>query len=346
MPVSTSLPLRVARAALVPTACLAAVVAGPAAVASPSNDADVTDDVNGIVFSSVQVGDRTFIGGDFTTSGGEQHLNAAAIRADGTTDPDWVPAVNGRVYAMAASEDGSTLYLGGEFTTVDGAARARLAAVDATTGALITGWKANAPGEVSALAVSGDRLYVGGLFKKIDGAAIPRLAAVSASGGVVDASFAPRPEAKVNSLVVSPDGQRLYAGGRFTTVAGVNRPGIAELDAMSGAATTFAPTGGGSVRAVTLTPDGSRLFFSTLSNQTWAYDPALSNSPVSGSSRPGATSRRWTPRRPSCTSEATSARSSASPSTTTGPGSPRWRSPPARRPTSGSCSTASSVCGR
>ena len=264
---------------LLPGALLASVLTGPAASASPSSEPDVTDDVNGIVFASVQVGDRTFVGGEFTTAGGQPHLNAAAIAADGTVDPTWAPELNDRVYSLAASQDGSMIYLGGEFTTVNGASRARLVAVDAVTGDLVRGWRANAPAEVSALAVSGDRLYAGGLFRRIDGAAAPRLAALTASTGEVDNTFAPRPDGKVNSLVVSPDGQRLYAGGRFTTVAGVSRPGIAELDPTSGAATSFAPEGGGTVRAVALTPDGSRLFFSTLSNLTWAYDPAQSNTP-------------------------------------------------------------------
>ena len=179
------------------------------------------------------------------------------------TTPTGVPAVNGRVYAMAASEDGSTLYLGGEFTTVDGAARARLAAVDATTGALITGWKANAPGEVSALAVSGYRLYVGGLFKKIDvsrhPAGWPRSAPPAASW--TPASRRDRSQGQLFGRL-SPDGQRLYAGGRFTTAARKPTvPASPSSTPMSGAATTFAPTGGGSARAVTLTPDGSRLFF-------------------------------------------------------------------------------------
>ncbi|MBA3720385.1 MAG: hypothetical protein H0W95_08910 [Nocardioidaceae bacterium] len=254
----------------------AALVAAPAA-ASPSQEADPIADTNGIVFASIQVGDRTFIGGDFTATGGQPRLNAAAVLADGTVDQQWSPEPNGRVLAMAASADGSTIYLGGLFTSVGGTARARLAAVDAVTGDLVPGWRANAPAEVAALAVSGDRLFAGGLFKRIDGAAIPRLAAFTASTGQVDTGFAPRPDGKVNALTVSPDGQRLYAGGRFTVISGANRPGIAELSATSGNVASFDPEQGGTVRAVALTPDGTRLFFSTLSNQTWAYDPAQSD---------------------------------------------------------------------
>lgn len=264
-------------AVLCPALLAASLLVAPAAVASPSDQPDVTADVNGIVFASVQVGDRTFIAGDFTVAGNEQRLNAAAIRADGTVDPTWNPAPNGRVYALAASADGSTIFLGGNFTAVGPTSRARLAAVDAGTGAALGKWRANAPGEVSALAVSGDRLYAGGFFKRIDGAAIPRLAALTASTGEVDIGFTPRPDAKINSLTVSPDGQRVYAGGRFSTIGGATRPGIAELEPASGAATNFAPNSGGTVRAVALTPDGQRLFFSTQSNLTWAYDPALSN---------------------------------------------------------------------
>ena len=161
---------RRACAVLLSSATLAAttLLVSPA-WASPSPDADPIADVDGTVFASTQVGQRTFIAGAFTTAGGQPHLNAAAIRADGTVDPLWTPSPDGRVYAIAPSEDGSTIYLGGEFTSVGGSPRARLVAVDAVTGDLVPGWRANAPGEVSALAVSGDRLYAGGLFKRIDG---------------------------------------------------------------------------------------------------------------------------------------------------------------------------------
>lgn len=254
------------------------VAALPSANASPSSQLSPTAQANGIVYASVQVGDRTFIGGLFTEVGGLPRRNVAALLANGEVDPTWNPSPNGVVYSLAASSDGSTVFVGGNFTAIAGGTRNRLAAVTTATGANVTNWRANATRAVRAMAVEGDRLYVGGGFDKIDGLAIPRLAAVQASTGVTDPAFVPAPDARISGLAVS--GQRVYAGGSYKLIGGVTRPGIAELYATTGAVTSFAPADGGVVLAVDLTPDGSRLFFSTTSNRTWAYDPAVSNTGV------------------------------------------------------------------
>ncbi|CAN5319212.1 hypothetical protein BH20ACT9_BH20ACT9_17340 [soil metagenome] len=252
------------------------------AAASPYSVADVTAGVDGTVRAVLQVGDRTFIGGDFTAVGGQPRNNAAAIRADGTVDPLWQPSPDGVVRALAANADGSRIFLGGSFRNAGGAARSGLAAVDSSAGVAIADWVADvdAEGAVRALATSDSRLYVGGTFTVIKGLALKRLAAVDMATAAVISTFKPRSDWAVNGLAVSPDGTRLYAGGGFGAIGGAPRPGAAELDASTGQATAFAPTDGGVVLAVALTPDGSRFFFSTTSNRLQAYDPAASNSPA------------------------------------------------------------------
>jgi hypothetical protein len=248
--------------------------------ASPSTTAMPGSSVNGIVFASVQVGDRTFIGGEFTTAGQYDRLNAAAVLANGKIDPNWNPTVNGRIRAMAASADGSIIYLGGMFTMVGTSSRAHLAAVDATTGAVLDAWKTRVSSAVWSLAESQGRLYVGGIFGTVGGNSIPNLAKLDAATGTVDTSFRPAPDARVRGLTVSSDGSKLYAGGGFSNIAGVSRKGAAELNADTGAATSFSPATGGSAIAVALSTDDSRFFFSTGDNITHAYDPAVSNTPV------------------------------------------------------------------
>jgi hypothetical protein len=268
-------------AAVSAVAVAATLSVAPGASASTGSDPqNNTAEVVGVVYSSVQVGDRTIIGGNFTTVGGLPRANVAAIRADGTVDPAFDPSTDGIVYALAASDDGTKVFLGGGFTTVGGLAHGRLAAVDPVTGALITSWKtATNSNLVRALATASNRLYVGGSFSRIGGKDINRLAAVNQTTGVVDATFAPRPNNTVRAVGVSPDGQSVYAGGPFSVIAGAARPGIAELSS-TGAATSFAPTDGGVVIALDPVPDGSRVFFSTTNNRTWAYDPAVSNTPA------------------------------------------------------------------
>jgi hypothetical protein len=120
---------------------------------------------------------------------------------------------------------------------------------------------------------------VGGTFSRISGKAINRLAAVDVATGVVDTSFVPQPNNSVRALGLSPDGTKVYVGGAFTTIAGVARPGMAELDT-TGAATDFAPTDGGVALSLDVMPDGNRVFFNTTTNRIHAYDPATSNSPA------------------------------------------------------------------
>lgn len=268
-------------AALSAVAVAATIFVSPSAMASPGSVPENTAEVNGVVYASIQVGDRTIIGGRFTTAGGLPRSNVAAIRADGTVDPMWDPSVDGIVYAIAAADDGSKIFLGGGFTTVGGVAHGRLAAVDPASGALITSWKTKARNNlVRGLATSSGRLYVAGSFSSIGGTDINRLASLDQTTGTVDLSFAPRPNATVRAVGVSPDGSKVYVGGPFSNIAGVARPGIAELNAVTGTATAFAPTDGGVVIALDPTPSGGRVFFSSTNNRTYAYDPAVSNSPA------------------------------------------------------------------
>src|SRR5690606_21333922 len=81
-------------------------------------------------------------------------------------------STNGVVRAVLVV--GDTVYVGGTFTEVrppsgSPVARARLAAFDVHTGALRTGFVANANSAVRALATDGTRLYVGGSFSHISG---------------------------------------------------------------------------------------------------------------------------------------------------------------------------------
>ncbi|HEU4422900.1 MAG TPA: hypothetical protein VFR67_10260 [Pilimelia sp.] len=227
-------------------------------------------------------GARVLVGGAFTMLNGLPRRNAAALDAAGEVDPAWDPSPDDITYAIEPAADGSLLFLGGNFLNLGTAARSRLAAVNLSNGQPLAraAWPTGANGVVRALKVSGQRLYVGGNFTRAAGLDTGRLVALNTADGAVDTGFTPRPSATVRALAVSPDGSKLYATGSFTTIAGGSRPGAAELVAATGTLTSFAPSTGGVVIAVALTPDGSRLFYSTTSNRTHAYDPALSNTPA------------------------------------------------------------------
>lgn len=158
-----------------------------------------------------------FVGGDFrhigdTPAGGLAHLDSA-----GLPDPAFLPRVNGLVDALAVHD--GTLWIGGDFHKVDGAARQRLAAVDAETGALLPFDAPHAVRvtEIAYAGASGERparVYVGS----------DRVVALDPVTGAGDNAFASPLRGAVRALLV--DGDTVYVGGH----------GLSALDADTGAA--------------------------------------------------------------------------------------------------------------
>ncbi|MET1006925.1 MAG: PKD domain-containing protein [Propionibacteriaceae bacterium] len=111
--------------------------------------------------------------------------------------------------------------------------------------------------------IIGDTVYAGGDFANARpaGAApgtnlTPRsnLLAYNIRTGVLITSFNPVLNGKVKALAASPDGKRLYVGGSFTTVNGVNRYRIAAFDTATGAlVTNFAPAPNATVSSISVT---------------------------------------------------------------------------------------------
>ena len=275
--------VRSGQRAVVLVTALALAALPQTAQASVSDTTESTPRVNGPIYAIAQVGDLTIIGGQFTTVGGKPRANAAAIRADGTVDPGFVPDPDGIVRAVAGSADGSTVYLGGRFDNAGGTARANVAAVSATSGAALPAWQADTTGgspSVHALTRAGDRLYVGGSYSGIDGTVRASMVALDTAGNVVS-NFRSRANGLVRAIRVSPDNTKVYAGGSFSKIGGADRGvGVGEILASTGDATSFNPdTGGALAITLGLSPDGSRLYFSTPDNMLYAYD-LNSNSPV------------------------------------------------------------------
>jgi hypothetical protein len=143
--------------------------------------------------------------------------------------PSTSPGFNGPVFAVATS--GNIAYVGGEFTAAvvkgKSIARQRLAAVDLTTGALLS-WAPAADRTVRALAVDPDgSVWAGGDFQNVGGQARDSLAKISATGSLDPVSYkisggTPR------ALAVGHG--RLYLAGLFTGVDGAARGNVAAID--------------------------------------------------------------------------------------------------------------------
>ena len=116
---------------------------------------------------------------------------------------------------------GNTIYVGGSFTQAispDGTQRVdrrNLAAFDATTGAPIASFRADADNAVYNIQIDGDTLYVGGVFTSIGGTSRARLAAIDATTGAVRPAFSADTNGNVYNLSLTAG--KLYVGGAFTT---------------------------------------------------------------------------------------------------------------------------------
>jgi hypothetical protein len=270
-----------ARKALIAAAAMSAALSvsmPQAAFASVSIVPDSTAKVAGGVYALAQspTDGRVFLGGSFTKAGGKAHVNLAALQSDGTVDPLFNAGTDGRVDALAVSQDGSILFAGGTFNEVTdpetgSVSRANLAALNSTTGEVLGSWQADTTGttpQVDALRISGDTLYVGGRFGGIDGTTRNKLVALGATGGDVITSFRPRPNGKINEIRVSPDGSTVYVGGGFTSLGGQARVAAGAVQSTNGDATSFAPqVDGGNAVTIELSPDGAD-FYATTENNT------------------------------------------------------------------------------
>lgn len=193
-------------------------------------------------------------------------FNLAALDATtGATHTAFDPGMtssDNNVQAVAV--DGDTVYAGGGFSTVGGNLERRyVAAFDAATGGVKTGFHPRLDGHVAALVAGGGRLYAGGHFSGRWHYS-PGIAAVDVLTGEVDTGFsASAYGSDVRALAVG-DG-RVYAGGTVYVAGDPNWRSVRAFDAATGAHdagfTAWVPGSGTnepSVRA--LAYGGGRLF--------------------------------------------------------------------------------------
>lgn len=145
------------------------------------------------------------------------------------------------------------IYVGGRFTQFLGQPRERLAAFDATSGALLD-WNPGADKVVSALAYQGGTLYAGGSFEQINGESRHHIAAFDIASGELTA-WNPGANAFVSALDVA--NEVLYAGGGFTEIGNQERKHLAAFDA-GGDLLEWAPETDGSIAEIAAA--GSRVY--------------------------------------------------------------------------------------
>ncbi len=216
-------------------------------------------EVVGSVLTAVADGGGGYwIGGNFTSVGGQARTHVAHILANFTVDPAFAPVLDAPVRSIVVS--GVNVVVAGAFTSVNSTPTIGLAALD------VNGVKAWGGGPNSSLFVvapnaDGSRLYVGGDFTAFAGNTnVRRLAAVDPLTGVLDPTFVPGiVNLAVRDLAVV--GSNLWLAGEFTRVNNINRTRLAVVDAATGALNPLVPAGpNGTVRSLAVSPDGATLY--------------------------------------------------------------------------------------
>ncbi|MBU6213351.1 MAG: fibronectin type III domain-containing protein [Actinomycetales bacterium] len=138
-------------------------------------------------------GATVFIGGKFSSVGGERRNNVAAVDDRGTVVP-WDPDVNGRVSSLAIANVSrpsfqSRVYIGGTFSSVGGKERKGAAAVlNSASIATVLDWNPNLSGlyaSVYEIAWSPWTVYLTGKFSWAGGQKVPGVVAVDDRTGAV-----------------------------------------------------------------------------------------------------------------------------------------------------------------
>ena len=192
------------------------------------------------------LGGTTVMAGDFVSAGGQYRRGVAKVDlATGTLDPTFTTNADNMVLDLELNADRTKLYLGGTFKTVNGVTRQRVAAVDATTGALNSAFSAKVNKDVYTIAVRQNFVYLGGQFTQIGTVARQHAARISAVNGSVDTTWTANTngpsgttyhEGMVLSLAVAPDNSRVFLAGPFKTVNGVAlSDGVVALSGATGA---------------------------------------------------------------------------------------------------------------
>jgi hypothetical protein len=243
----------------------------------------------GIVNALALANGVLYVGGVFTTIGGQSRAAVAALDPVTGAVQAWNPPLGfdpnfGPPEVDALAVSGGVVYIGGRFESAGGVSDVALGGFGASTGQLVwnpqTGW----PGGtlVEALAVSSDTVYAAAGISGTQPASVvdaftvagaslrwqvPDFASTMAlaggrlyagsSGGelfaldpATGAQIAWHPQVNSSVNALTAQGGTLYVGGWFNTVSGAHRGDLAAFDAATGTLLGWNPNGDGDVQAL------------------------------------------------------------------------------------------------
>jgi hypothetical protein len=162
-------------------------------------------------------GQWLYLGGAFTTVGGQARSKIAKVSTATGAVAAWNPGANARVRSIATA--GNRVYAAGGFTSIGGRTIPRLALIDATTGGVVAGFQPRPDTAPRSIDVSADgrTLVVGGNHSIIAGVRAPYLSSVDGATGR-DLGFRPAIGWAVWTLDLSANGTEVYTGSNTNRV--------------------------------------------------------------------------------------------------------------------------------
>lgn len=163
-------------------------------------------------------------------------LSQSTLAQEGSLDVSFGAAsgAQGTIKAVALQPDGKVI-VGGEFTNLQSVERGGIARLN-TDGTVDNSFSSlgvtGVTPSVNAIVIQPDgKVLLGGVFSLFDGTARQNLARLDANGNL-DSTFLATAGAngRINRIVLQPDG-KILIGGSFSSVNGVNRSGLARLNA-------------------------------------------------------------------------------------------------------------------
>jgi len=186
---------------------------------------------SGVYALAADANDRIYVGGEFSSIGGQSRSGLARLSGHGTgaADATWDPDVQGGVLAITIDETGP-IYIGGDFIQAGRQPRAYIAKLSANgAGDADASWDGSADERVFSISIdlAGD-VFAGGFFLNIGGQPQKYLAKLSGSTGAANATWNPVLDGLV-AVVSAESNGTVYAAGSFKHVDATVRGGIARL---------------------------------------------------------------------------------------------------------------------
>ncbi|MES2779827.1 MAG: T9SS type A sorting domain-containing protein [Bacteroidota bacterium] len=209
--------------------------------------------LSGSVISAVSDGmEGWFISGNFSLVGDSIRNFIAHIDSTGKVS-NWNVNLNGACKTMALM--GNKLFIAGMFTRVNNQLRDGLAAMDKTSGTLLT-WSPNAGGSgaIGSMQPFKGNLVIGGSFTDVNGTPRNSLASLDTSTGAVTTWNPNAVGGYVNTLAANDS--LLFVGGNFSTISGISRNGLCIISGNTFLPKSFNPMSSGTnVNAILISGD-------------------------------------------------------------------------------------------